>query len=389
MTKEAVRSVGDMTIRIAIITNIIPKYREGFYDRLFSRGDILATVYCQERIPGMNVETISNKFKGHVKQIKNITARYEKISWQFVPWKEVISRYDVVFVGGNPRVLSDVLLAMLLKLVRKNMVLWTMAHSHRGNRFAEFVRISWTRLFDFILVYTDAEVDYLYKKGFKKKYILGINNGLDQAAIDKTISQWSENRIHQWLVERDYENRTLVLSCARLNPKNGFDLVVQALPRIIKELPNILWCIIGSGPELINLKNMISTAGLEKYVHFIGELYQESELAPWFLSSKIFIHPSAIGLSLMHSFGYGLPVVTSDRAELHGPEYAAFKDKFTGRAFRANDVKNLSEIIINLLTDNDARARMKSYVQKVVREQYNVDVMVNRFVGIAKRTLET
>jgi len=64
----------------------------------------------------------------------------------------------------------------------------------------------------------------------------------------------------------------------------------------------------------------------------------ESDLAPWFLSSELFIHPGAIGLSLLHSFGYGLTVITHDNKMLHNPEYAIFEPELTGRNFHKSDI---------------------------------------------------
>lgn len=372
-------------LKVAIITNIIPRYRDGFYDRLFARRDLLVKVYCQNNIPGMNLKTIHNKYPNNVKLLKFISAQREKVVWQFLPWKEILRDYDVVFVDGNPRVLSDVLLATYLQLFRKKVVMWTMAHSFSANLITEKLRLFWSRIFKFIFVYNDAEVTYLQNKGFTNKFILGMNNGLDQKKIDAATLKWPESRLKEWRQLNGLENRTLLLSCARLEEKNKFELVVQALPLMVAQFPNLIWCVIGDGDDKIKLASIVDDAGLLNYVRFIGELYEENELAPWFLSSKVFIHPAAIGLSLLHSFGYGLPVVTHGKAEFHGPEYAAFEPNITGRNFCIGNPRSLADIIVKLLQDRDALANMKNYVLKVAREKYNVDVMVDRFVEISKK----
>lgn len=377
--------MNDKILKIAIIVSVIPSYREGFYDRLFSRNDLLVKVYCQDRIPGMNLKTIHNKYPNNVQLLKFFATKRETLSWQFIPWKEVLSDYDVVFIEGNPRNLSHALFASFLRLFRKKVVLWTMAHSFRCNALTENVRLLWTRIFDFLFVYTDAEVDFLRRKGFTENYIVGMNNGLDQKNIDAAILMWPETRLQEWRNAQNLENRTLVLSCARLEPKNKFQQFVLALPAIVDRIPSLLWCVIGNGTEKAELESMVNTSGLSQHVRFVGELYNEAELAPWFLSSAIFVHPAAIGLGILHAFGYGLPVVTHGNSELHGPEYTAFEPELTGRNIYEGDIQHLSETVIKLLLDNEARASMKSYVQKVARGKYNVDVMVERFVQIAKR----
>ena len=372
-------------INVAILTNIIPAYREGFYDRLFRRDDLNVKVFCQDHMPGINITSIHKKYGEDVKIVKFISARKEKIAWQFLPWREILSKYDVVFVGGNPRVLSDFLISSFMHFTRKNVVHWTMAHSFRANYITETLRLRWSKMFNNIFVYTDAEVAFLRNKGFRKNFILGMNNGLDQKKIDAVAAKWTEAHFQEWRTLNNLQNRTLLLSCARLEAKNEFGLVIQSLPEIIAHFSDILWCVIGDGEDKIKLETMINNAGLSNHVRFVGELYQEDKLAPWFLSSQLLVHPAAIGLTLLHSFGYGLPIITHDRSEEHGPEYAAFEPELTGRNFCIGNHQSLADAIIKLLQDKAALANMKSYVHKVAAEKYNVDIMVERFVEMARK----
>jgi len=372
-------------MKIAIIKGVIASYSEGFYDRLFSRSDVFVKVYCQDRIPGMNLKTVHHKYPNNVKLLKFISLKNDKLSWQFIPWKEILRGYDIVFIQGNPRNVSHALFATFLRLIQRKVVLWTQGHSFRSNAITENIRLLWSRIFKFLLLYTDAEVSYLRQKGFTSNYMLGQNNGLDQHKIDAISLLWPAARLQQWRATHNFENRILLLSCARLDKKNKFEYVVTALPTIVARIPNMLWCVIGSGTERAELESMANKAGLAKHVRFIGELYEEEELAPWFLSSEILVHPAAIGLSLLHAFGYGLPVVTHGNSAFHGPEYAAFEPELTGRNFGENDVQDLARTVVGLLEDAEARLRMKNYVLRIVREKYNVDIMVERFIKIAKQ----
>ena len=370
-------------LKVAITTNIITTYRKGFYDRLFSRPDIDVTVYCQDYMPGMNLLSIHKQYPRNIKIIKFISAKKEKIVWQFLPWKEIITKYDVVFISGNPRVLSDVVLGTLLRLMGKRVVLWTMAHSYRGNKLTENIRLLWSRIFQNIFVYTDKEVEYLKEKGFRNHYILGMNNGLDQKNIDSIVSKWTEEKTTKWMELNDYQNKKIIISCARLETKNNFRLVIEALPKIVQKIPNLLWFLIGGGDEEENLKKLASKLRVEKHIVFLGAIYEEEKLAPYFLSSLLFIHPAAIGLSLLHAFGYGIPVIVHDQINLHGPEYAAFQNDLTGKNFKFNDPDDLANVIITLLNNPNKINQMKRNVQKIAREQYNVDIMVDRFIQMA------
>ncbi len=374
--------------RVAILTNVLPSYRQGFYDRLLSRDDVVATVYCQSAIPGINVRSIHDRYPGRVTLVKAISGWREAVVWQFTPWRRVLFGYDVVFVDGNPRILSQALAATLLRLLRRNVVLWTMGHSDRANRLTERTRLRWTRIFDRLFVYTEAEVRYLRAHGFAHQDIVSANNGLDQKRIDEAIAAWKGGRLEQWRSANGLADRTVLLSCARLDPKNRFEQVLTALPAIVRQVPDVLWCLIGTGPEADALAARVTEAGLGPHVRFVGELYDEMDLAPWFLSAEVFVHPGAIGLSLVHAFGYGVPVITHGNAEHQGPEFAAFEEGRSGRTYRENHTAGLADAVIGLLADASLRSQMGQHVQRVARTQYNVDVMVERFVATAKRAAQ-
>jgi glycosyltransferase involved in cell wall biosynthesis len=374
--------------KVAIITNIITTYRKGFYDRLFSIDDIHVEVFCQDFMPGMNLNSIHKDYPQNVHIIKYNSAKKEKIVWQYIPWLKILKSFDVVFVAGNPRVITDVLFGTFCRIINKKVVLWTMAHSFRGNRITENIRLVWTKIFPIIFVYTDKEVDFLKNKGFKSSYILGMNNGLDQKKIDKAIDNITNNDLENWKINNKFDNRAIIISCARLEKKNNFKLLLKALPQVIKEIPDLLWLVIGAGEEEDFLKSEVQNMELTNHVSFLGQIYEESKLTPYFLTASVFVHPSSIGLSLLHAFGYGLPVIVHGVEELHGPEFTAFINGETGLVFEKDNQNDLSSKIINLLKSPDRIREMGINAQFIARNTYNVDVMVERFIHITNYALK-
>ncbi|MGD9905093.1 MAG: glycosyltransferase family 4 protein [Vicinamibacterales bacterium] len=376
----------DSRPHVAILTNVLPSYRRGFYDRLFARQDLVVTVYCQPAIQGINVEPIHDRYPDRIKLVRSVGWKGEALAWQFTPWRELLT-YDVVFVDGNPRILSHAVTATLLRLLRRNVVLWTMGHSYRANALTERIRLLWSRMFDRLFVYTDAEIRFLRTQGFASQHIVSMNNGLDQHEIDTAMAAWSEPRLDQWRRAQDLSDGPILLSCARLDPKNRFEQVIAALPAILQRAPDAVWCVIGGGADEHRLAASAREAGLSDQVRFVGELYDEEQLAPWFLSAAVFLHPGAIGLSLLHAFGYGLPVVTHGEAAHHGPEFAAFEEGRSGRSYPENDAQGLGAAVLALLYDQGGRSEIRRHVRHIARTQFNVDVMVERFVAVVRDAL--
>ena len=265
-------------MRIAIITNIITSYREGFYDRLFSKPGFEITVYCQDQIPGMNLKSIHSKYGSKIHLVKFWGAKMEKVGFQNLPIRKIIKNSDVIVLDGNPRILSNLLLGLVAFFLKnKKIIIWSMAHSYGANPITESIRLKWTSLYSNIFVYTDSEVDQLRKRGFLKQNIIGMNNGLDQEKIDRISFTWNRKQLDAWKEEKGFTNKTIILSSSRLAKKNKFEQVIQALTLIKDIEPNILWCVIGKGDQEEMLKDLCKKYSVEKNVVFVGEIFDEEK----------------------------------------------------------------------------------------------------------------
>jgi glycosyltransferase involved in cell wall biosynthesis len=156
------------------------------------------------------------------------------------------------------------------------------------------------------------------------------------------------------------------------------------LPEIIREEPEIIWCVVGDGDKKQELMNLAVALGVEKHVRWKGAIYNEEELAPWFLSAEFLVHPGAIGLSLMHAFGYGLTVITHNNEADQMPEIAALEDGITGFLFEQDSPVSLKEKILGVLGDSELREQASIKALNTVREGYNTKVMADRFMQMVE-----
>lgn len=368
--------------KVAIITNVLPSYRSDFYHKLHNRLASNLTIYCQSRIPGLNLKTIHEEFKGCVRLVRSVSVSRERISFQFLPFWELISGYDIYFFYGNPRVVSNVLMATLLRALGKKVVIWGQLHTAGANKFYERARMLWWRTFKYIFLYTDSSAMRLRNGAFKTQCVIGMNNGLNQELIESKKSEWNAATLAEWKINHQLNGHTLLLSCARLEAKNNFQLMLDAMTKMVEQTSSILWCVIGDGPERDALQARAETMALTPYIRWLGPIYDESELAPWFLSASILIHPGAIGLSLLHAYGYGLPVITHDNDEQHMPEIAAMAASNQALRFIENDSADLAEKVQLALASKEILAEIAKAALLITRFQYNTNVMVERFCSV-------
>jgi glycosyltransferase involved in cell wall biosynthesis len=366
-------------IRVAIVVNFLTSYREGFYRRLLATEGLSVTIYCHEPPSHLNLTSIHRQFAEHVRIVPGRFLFGEKIVLSDLPWRDLFSIYDVVYVEGNPRYVSLALLATLLRLTGRRVVLWAMVHSFRNFPVGLALRLAWYRMFSQVLVYSDAEANYLSDKGFGGQ-IVGINNGVDYELILKAAEDWSFSKLRTWGESNGISGRKIILSCSRLDKKNKFEQILQVLPQIIEKHPALLWCVIGDGPERIALEAQTRQLGLTPHVRFLGRIYDENEQAPWFLSSQMLAHPGAIGLTLLHAMAFGLPVITHKDPKRHGPEFAAMIPGEHGLTHSEDALAEIANSMLELLNKERQCRAMGQAGQKVVRDCYNTGVMVERFL---------
>lgn len=369
--------------KIAIVTNIIPSYREGFYDRLLNNDAAEITIYCQKKIPNTQLKTIHEKYPGKVCLIKFIDFFNEKLNIQFLPFFKILSKYDTVFIDGNPRYFSHFLLASLFRIFRpQNVVLWTMIHSYKANSFTENIRLEWTKKFKKVFTYNDKEVELFREKGYKG-ICVGMNNGLDQDKIEKEIAGWNPEKLTDWQKKNDLFQKNIIISCTRLISKNELDKFLICFPEVLKEYPLLKWYIIGDGNQRTYLEELVNKNNLTENVIFLGEIYSEEMLAPWFITASLMIHPAAIGLSILHAFGYGLPVITHNDSNYHGPEFSAMVENYNSVTYRKDDYQDLVDKILFCLDNKETIEKLGNNARKTVQEKFNVNKMVERFLLIS------
>ena len=77
-------------LNIAVITNVIPQYREDMYRRLIDNYADNLHMFCQDKMPGMNLNTVHRNFNKNVTIINALSLKKEKLCWQFIPLFKII-----------------------------------------------------------------------------------------------------------------------------------------------------------------------------------------------------------------------------------------------------------------------------------------------------------
>jgi len=377
---------GASKIRLVVQQLVLPKYRIPFFQALARRPGIdLTVVYAGEpNLPSVEAEG----FEARREPMWRRHIAGHPLYWHGAQWRYAKrSAADVLVVSGDPHYLS--LVPALVRARRQGVptILWTHGYSKREVSWRRRLRHTTFRLAWGLLLYDHDTAGRYVAEGWDADRVFVALNSLDQAPIRAARADWrgDPERLRAFAEEHDLSRGPVVLFVSRLERDNRLDLLLSAADVLRGTFPTLRVVIIGRGPCERQLRRRIDDLGLAGHVRLEGPVYEESILAPWFLCADVFCYPANIGLSLLHAFGYGLPVVTSDRLAAQNPEIGALKHGENGLLYADGDVEALVASLRQLFEDQTRRAAMSQAALATVQETYTVERMVDGMVGAIRR----
>jgi phosphatidyl-myo-inositol dimannoside synthase len=111
-------------------------------------------------------------------------------------------------------------------------------------------------------------------------------------------------------------DKKIIMTFGRLVSKErqkGFDEMIEVLPELVKEVPNISYLIAGDGPDKERLRSKAHALGIGERVIFTG-FVPEAEKADYYRLADAYVMPSrgeGFGFVFLEAMACGIPVVAS------------------------------------------------------------------------------
>lgn len=135
--------------------------------------------------------------------------------------------------------------------------------------------------------------------------------------------------------------------------------------------------LIGDGLERSRLEQLTHDLGLDDQVHFHGEILDESIVKSFFDQAVAYVSPGWTGLSVLHSFAYGVPVVTFAEGP-HPPEVSNIIHGVNGLLIDGG-LDALSDALVRLANDRGYANQLGIAAASYYRDQRSMPLMVKRF----------
>jgi len=367
------------TIHIQIIQPLIPAYRSSLFVQLSKQVNLKLKLHASKTVPGiLNLVSINNEEYSYFDH-PCIAFWGNRFFWQKkLCLDPEMGVGDVLVVSGNLRFLSNFPILFQAKRKRIAIIWWGHGSSKRRSKFKDIINRIVMHFVDIRLLYTDKEVEDYKQQGFPANKLFATNNAINQKPINNAILAWGAKKLFQFKNSEGITNKKILLFCGRRTGSVSLNLVYDALAQLNVN-GNYFFVVIGPKEENAALKKQAEDLNIEANIRWVGPIFNQHELAPWFLSADCFVFPGPIGLSILHAFAYGLPTIVPD--VVHNPEIAAFNDGQNGLFYKDGDANNLTEKI-SMITENPVFSnKLSEAAFQTVETKYNMDNMVNRYLA--------
>lgn len=193
----------------------------------------------------------------------------------------------------------------------------------------------------------------------------------------------------QLLIGRDnikkklnFNSKFNLIYIGRLIPPKNINYLLKIYNMLSSKM-DISLHIIGEGPEKILVEEQQSKS---TGIYYYGEIIDEHIVGEYLFASDLLINPGYIGLSIMHAFCFGKPVVTFEGNSLfqisHSPEIEYLIHDYNGLIL-SNDLGLACEIINKLLRNKNKLDYLSNNALNTAKK-YNLDNFINGFKDAIK-----
>jgi glycogen synthase len=181
-----------------------------------------------------------------------------------------------------------------------------------------------------------------------------IPNGIDP----RDLQPQDPGELRRLRLEFAEPDQKLVLLVGRLVYEKGFQLALEAMPRVAERVPGTRFLVAGSGTHERELRRQAQELGLMEQGTFLGWI-GDDVLHSLYPIADICVVPSIyepFGLVALEAMASGCPCIVADTGGLR--EVVPHEE--AGLRFRARDPEALAEMTVRLLGDENLGQRLVS-----------------------------
>ena len=348
--------------KLALQQRVLPNYRAPFFDLLASACDGGMSLFTGLPRPIESITTAKELRIANYVLGNNIHlfggSLYLCYQQGLMDWLKTWNP-DALIVEANPRYLSTSSAVKWMHQRQKSVIGWGLG-SPPISGFRRQRRLSFISQFDAMLTYSQRGADEYAAIGFPREKVFVAHNSVSAPPSSPLPERHST-----------FDVRPVILFVGRLQARKRLD----SLFRACAEIQNVRLVIIGDGPERIALESLAKE--IYPSAEFIGAKHG-AELKPYFEEADLFVLPGTGGLAVQEAMSYGLPVIV---AQGDGTQDDLVRKENGWQIPPATrDFDALVSTMKDALTDVARLRKMGAESYRIVKEEINIEKMVEKFV---------
>lgn len=174
-------------------------------------------------------------------------------------------------------------------------------------------------------------------------------------------------------------------------PYEGLDDLIRALPRALKDIPELKLLLVGGGPAEDDLKNLSEKLGLSDKIMFVGRVPHE-DVQRYYALADVMVYPrkpirlteTVTPLKPLEAMAQKMPLIASDV----GGHRELIEDGKTGTLAPAGDSAGLARAIIDFFEKPDQGRDIAEQAYRFALEERNWKRSVSNYAPLFSRLTE-
>jgi glycosyltransferase involved in cell wall biosynthesis len=199
-----------------------------------------------------------------------------------------------------------------------------------------------------------------------------ILNGVELPAPDQ-ISETARVWIREEIGVR--ENQPVVLSVGRFKMQKGHTYLLQAIPKVLKDLPETHFVFAGDGPLRAELEQEADQLGIKHAVHFLGI---RNDVPDLLAAADVFVLPSlweGMSMAMLEAMAAGVAVVVTDVEGIDN----VIQNQEEGLVVPSRSPRALAKALLRVLKDEGLREKLGAAARKKIAADFSLEEMCQQY----------
>jgi len=373
-------------MRLLIISSEFPPGPGGIGTHAFQlakyfsvHGSDVAVISPQEYASEEEIKAFNEAHSFEITRLPSLTNKlFQVLKRLILVWKTIRDFYPelVVVSGGKTSWVTPALL-------NGHKTPWTLVghgteFGGRGLLSSWLTKISGNAAGAVICV-SEYTKEAMHAIGINKPPVYVIHNGADHTRY----FHLPENEIKSFRKDHGAEDKFVLLTVGKVYDRKGQDIVIRALPLILKRHPDVLYWMVGMPQDQQKLTEIADELGVRDHIRFWGKV-SNRDLVRFYNACDLFVMTSrqladgnfeGFGIAVIEAALCGKAAVVSDNSGLA----EAVKHGETGLIVPQNDPVITAEAIISLIEDRQKYEKLGIQARQNAIEKQTWDKVGERY----------